>query len=101
MKEPLIYPVSVPRDVSEMFEKLTFRVIATGKVRYSARAILHAIRWHYEIERGVREFKCNNNWTPTLSRWFMRKYPNTNGFFEIRTARLPRAELENGHAPDR
>jgi hypothetical protein len=101
MKEPLIYPVSVPRDVSEMFEKLTFEVIRTGKVRYSARAVLHRIRWHYEIERGVREFKCNNNWTPTLSRWFMRKYPNTNGFFEIRTARLPRAELENGHALDR
>ena len=82
------YPPGVPREVSALFEMLALEVISKGWDQYSARAILHRIRWHKHIERGDREFKCNNNWTPTLARWFMRKYPRYDGFFETRIATL-------------
>ena len=78
------YPPGVPPDVVQLFERLAFEVLGVGHVRYSARAILHRIRWHYTVDRGIREFKCNNNWTPRMARWFMKKYPHTVGFFEIR-----------------
>lgn len=78
------YPVGVPHDVSALFEKLALDLIAQGWAKYSARAILHRIRWHHHVERGDRSFKANNNWTPTLSRWFMGKHQAYDGFFETR-----------------
>lgn len=42
------------------------------------------MRWHQHIERGNREFVCNNNWTAPLARWFMAKHPKHDGFFETR-----------------
>jgi hypothetical protein len=78
------YPVSVPRDVSQLFEQLTFYVRQQGFERYSSDAILHQIRWEYQVVRGHRDFKCNNDWTATLSRWFMKKHPEMTGFFETR-----------------
>ena len=75
---------SVPADVLDSFEKLAFAVIKAGFKRYSADAVLHRIRWFMQIERGSREFKCNNNWGPILARWFMQKHPEHVGFFELR-----------------
>lgn len=74
----------VPPEVAELFEKFTFQLIAGGRAHYSARAILHRIRWHFHVEKGNREFKCNDHWTPSLARWFMAKYPQYDDFFEIR-----------------
>jgi hypothetical protein len=79
------YNVSdVPQEVLRLFEILTFKVIATGRLRYSADAILHRIRWHFEIDKGRREFKCNDHWTANLSRWFLDHHPEHEGFFELR-----------------
>ena len=78
------YPSSVPEHVAAMFEDLAFQVWERGFDRYSADAVLHRIRWFHHVERGDREFKCNNNWTSGLARAFMKKYPSMNGFFEIR-----------------
>jgi hypothetical protein len=55
--------------------------------RYSSDAVLHRIRWEYQIERGIREFKCNDHWTAPLARWFLKKHPHMDGFFELRQAR--------------
>lgn len=77
---------SVPPEVVFLFERLAMELVDNGFVRYSARAILHRIRWHYHVEKGDKEFKCNNNWTPQLSRWFMVKYPQLDGFFAIRAS---------------
>jgi hypothetical protein len=74
----------VPLDVRTLFEKLAFDVAARGHEHYSADAILHRIRWHYDIDVGDPDFKCNNNWTADLSRWFMDKYPQMDGFFRTR-----------------
>lgn len=79
-------PPDVPDDVVVLFEAFTKTVIASGMERYSARAVIHRIRWHHHIEKGDREFKCNNNWTPALARWFMQKYPQHDGFFETRAS---------------
>ena len=78
------FSTPVPLEVLTLFEKLTLDVVESGWEHYSADAILHRIRWHYHIEKGDRTFKCNNNWTAELSRWFMDKYPHHNGFFFTR-----------------
>jgi hypothetical protein len=69
-----------------MFVALTDELRRKGFTRYSARAILHRIRWHYHVERGEREFKCNNNWTPMLAREYMTDHPGSEGFFETRVS---------------
>ena len=83
----------IPPEIMDMFEKLAFVVIAAGFKRYSSDAILHRIRWHYNVEQGDRDFKCNDHWTATLSRWFMEKHPEHAGFFETRILRSEKDEL--------
>ena len=77
-------PEGVPLDVCLMFEQLAVKVAAKGFTRYSARAIAHRMRWEEQIEKGNREFKVNNIWTPALARWFLAKHPELPGFFELR-----------------
>lgn len=77
-------PPLVPLDVCYLFEKLSLQVFEAGWEHYSARCVLHQIRWHHHIEKGDRAFKANNNWTPELSRWFMAKHPEVGAFFKIR-----------------
>lgn len=77
----------IPGCIFTLFERFALNVINVGRKRYSADAILHRIRWHYQIERGDDSFKCNNDWTSELSRWFMEKHPEHLGFFETRTRR--------------
>ncbi|HEX6825415.1 MAG TPA: hypothetical protein VF077_03780 [Nitrospiraceae bacterium] len=77
-------PSYVPPEVVDLFVRLSFAIRQAGHPHYSARAILHRIRWHFEIDRGRRGFKCNNNWTPGLSRWLMEEYPEMDGFFLVR-----------------
>jgi hypothetical protein len=79
-------PPLVPLDVCNLFEKLTLDLWNLGFQHYSARAILHQIRWHNHVMLNNRSFKCNNNWTPALARWFMLKHPYTNDFFKIRSS---------------
>ena len=56
----------VPTDVRFHFERLALEVAARGFTHYSSDAILHRIRWHMQIDRGYREFKCNDHWTAPL-----------------------------------
>src|SRR5262245_26204447 len=84
----------VPYQVLTKFEELTFQVIDRGFDRYSSDAILHRVRWHEQVERGNREFRCNNNWTAGLARWFMEKYPEHAGFFELRVRKSLGEESE-------
>ena len=58
--------------------------IAGRFARYSADAILHRCRWHWQVERGDRGFKINNNWSAPLARWFLKIHPEAAGFFELR-----------------
>lgn len=83
---PVPMPSQVPFDVCNLFEELTLSLIRTGHDHYSARAVLHRIRWHHHVDIGNRDFKCNNNWTPDLARWFHRRYPLYKDFFFTRTS---------------
>lgn len=80
----MAYPLGIPIEVCDLFEKLALQVQEAGWRRYSARAILHQIRWHHHMERHEVAFKINNNVTPTLSRWAMKKNPALANFFETR-----------------
>lgn len=40
--------------VYELFKKFTFQVMEAGHGHYSARAIVHRIRWHTDIETSTR-----------------------------------------------
>lgn len=81
---PPTYPPGVPVDVCDQFERVALEVKAKGFDRYSARAIAHRLRWHEQIEKGNREFKINNVWTPALARWVMNRHPEMSEFFETR-----------------
>ena len=76
----------IPPEVVSLFEKLALEISARGFEKYSARAILHRIRWHYHIDKGDRDFTCNNNWTPTMARWFLDRHPELGDFFETRSS---------------
>lgn len=78
------YPEGVPGEVCLTFEKLALELLGLGFKRYSADAILHRVRWHWQVERGDRGFKANNNWTAPLARWFLARNPNAANFFELR-----------------
>ena len=75
---------NIPHDVKELFESITLRLIRSGWRKYSADAILHRIRWHMQIERNMRGFKCNDHWTSHLSRWFADSHPEHENFFNYR-----------------
>lgn len=76
----------VPPDVVYLFEKLSVELAGRGFEKYSARAVLHRIRWHFQVDQGDKSFKCNNNWTPKLARWFMDKHSDLGEFFNTRSS---------------
>jgi hypothetical protein len=86
----------IPTAVVSLFERITLALIDQGFEHYSARAILHRIRWHYTVDAGMRDFKCNNNWTPRLARWFMEEHPSADEFFEIRASPSPHDMTDYG-----
>lgn len=79
-------PEGVPSDVALLFEKLALQLWERGRRRFSADAILHRIRWEFTVERDG-EWKCNNNHTSVLARWFQTKHPDKAEFFETREKR--------------
>jgi len=87
MSDEQDFPSGIPREVCALFETLAFEIKDRGFDHYSADAILHRIRWHYHIEQGYREFKCNDHWTATLARWFLSRHSDMEGFFELRVLR--------------
>ena len=71
--------------VYELFKKYTLQVIASGFNHYSARTIIHRIRWHTSIDTDDPEgFKINNNHSPYYSRMFVTEFPRHTGFFRDR-----------------
>jgi hypothetical protein len=81
------YPDGIPPAICDQFEQLALAIRSQGWKRYSADALLHRIRFHWQIERGDRGFKADNNWTAPLARWFLARHPDAKGFFELRIAK--------------
>lgn len=84
---PVALPSDMPDGIAEMFEALALKVAAAGFSKYSARAVMHRMRWEMNVEKGDREFRINNNWSAALSRWFMARHPELPEFFETRVQR--------------
>jgi hypothetical protein len=78
------FPEGVPIDVCILFERLALEVSRMGFTHYSARDLTARIRWHHQIDRGDREFRVNNNWSPAIARWFIARHPEMANFFELR-----------------
>ncbi|MCA1458051.1 hypothetical protein I6F35_33500 [Bradyrhizobium sp. BRP22] len=83
-------PEGVRPDVASLFERLALQLWAKGRRRFSADAILHRIRWEFTVERDG-EWKCNNNHTSVLARWFIANHPDKADFFETRVKRAKEA----------
>ena len=68
--------------VYELFKGFAFRVINKGFKAYSARALIHLIRWHTSVETNDPSgFKVSNNHSPYYARLFMRDHPEHSDFF--------------------
>lgn len=73
--------------VYQLFEKFTFEAIRAGRKRFSARTVLHRIRWYTSVEtQDPQGFKINDHWSPFYARMFHGRYPAHDGFFAMRMA---------------
>jgi hypothetical protein len=72
--------------VYRLFEQ--FAIQAAGRrPRFSARTILHRIRWYTSVETDdPTGLKINDHWSPFYARLFEAAHPHHAGFFEKRTA---------------
>lgn len=70
--------------VYQAFVRLAIRGQKKGLRHWSARAIIHVLRWQTAMEDSDELFKINNSYTPGLARLAMQEYPLLNDFFLIR-----------------
>ena len=71
--------------IYELFKKYVLQVIERGFQHYSARTIIHRIRWHTSVDTTDPEgFKINNNHSPYYARMFLARFPQHAGFFRNR-----------------
>lgn len=89
-RNPKLMPEGVPIEVCLLFEQYALQVKRAGFDHYSSDAILHRIRWEEYIERGNRDFKCNDHWTAPLARWFLANHPELPEFFTTRKLKADR-----------
>lgn len=60
---------------------------AARRSRFSARTVLHRIRWYTSVETDDPQgFKVNDHWSPFYARLFEQDHPEHAGFFEKRRA---------------
>ncbi len=73
-------------EVWEYFVRFATEARNAGRSRYSARAIIHRIRWECAVERADREpFKINDHLAGRYARKLVDSDPATwSGFFEFR-----------------
>jgi len=67
--------------------RLSIGIKRRGFKRYSIRAVIHRLRWHYAMTHGPNgedQYLINNNMTPYLARFIMDRVPDLQGFFETR-----------------
>lgn len=73
-------------EVWELFQEFAHMARERGRTRYSARAILHRIRWEREIEQDAQQpFKISNIWSSRYARKLVESDPILwDGFFDLR-----------------
>lgn len=75
--------------VWEYFVQFSMERIARGFAVYSVNGIFERIRWETDQADvdGKSSFKLSNNHRAFYARWFMKAYPEYNGFFRLRPQR--------------
>jgi len=68
------------------FVAIAKRAKARGMKRYSARAVLHILRWETWTADADKQFKINDHKSPEWARRAMSEYPELSGFFSVREA---------------
>jgi hypothetical protein len=68
------YPRFIATDLCDLYLKFSLEA-AQIMPHYSARAILHRVRWKETIERRDPTYYVNSTVTPWLSRWAMWREP--------------------------
>ena len=86
---------AIPSQVQFLFNHLTLGIIEKGFRHYSAYAIMHQMRWHYDtaVASPDDKYKISNGWGPTLARAFHTLYPSHSEFFHIRGAPVSHPEV--------
>lgn len=73
-------------EVGKAFEEQTLRAIAKGRKKLSAKLLVNWIRWNKYIDSG-EAFKINDAYQAYFARWFVAKYPEHKGVFNMRKLR--------------
>ncbi len=81
--EAAVFDIKNPQ-VWELFKKLAFEAKRKHYERFSARAIIHLIRWNTTTETDGRKYKISNNFSPYYAKKFIREFPEFEGFFVIK-----------------
>lgn len=81
-KHPQLYPA---------FRDITLRLLASGRRRISAKAIVEIIRAENDLQYRGR-FKIDNRITPALARRFIEEFPNLARCFQLRRSKLAGGE---------
>lgn len=84
-KKFIKYHMNNPAVWSE-FKRYAFEAIAAGRTTYSARYIIHKIRWDSVIETNKElSFKISDHASPYYARLFHSAYPAHKGLFQVLT----------------
>ena len=75
-------------EVYKGFIKLALQTKAKGFKHYSARTIVHVLRFHSDVSENGTEYKINDHVTPMFARQAMQDYPELDGFFELRRSKF-------------
>lgn len=82
-------------EVEALTVRFSRELLAAGRRKYGMKAIAERIRWHYAIQQDtVEEWKLCNNYTSRLARYIMNKYPDLDGFYDLRPLREEGAPSE-------
>ena len=73
-------------EVWDLFVRFANELWNAGRTRYSARTIIHRIRWHYDVNKQLDGgFKINNNFSSRYARKLAEQQSDKFGsFFELR-----------------
>lgn len=69
------------------FKSIALRAINIGFRNYGAKGIFEIIRWERK-EKGLGDFKINNNFAPLFARVFENEYPQYADFFRKRRSKF-------------
>jgi hypothetical protein len=71
-------------EVYEYLLQLAQDMQSRGFRHYGMKALFEKVRWHFQVEKGLEDFKLNNNYHSRYARLMMAREPDLEGFFELR-----------------